>query len=1485
MIAAKHFDPVMGMDIHINMVPMPAPTPIPLPHIFAGMVFDKWDYLPVIGQNVCVNSKLLLAAQPMTECKFFPQFPMAGPFPKPIELVGEMLLGSVTVGTQSMSLAEMPSALLSIPGAILDDPGQLLSTPLTEWVKEKMGMDPHIPPDPPKSEGPPPPPPTSVYPLSRLGDMVLGCADVGAPAPTSGDKKGGIKGFMFPGGIVMAIPMGPPVLIGGGPAPAPLSALALRFIMKFGMPLLSRALSGLGHAAARALRKAMSKSKFFKNLAKSDNLWRAVHRTICFFLGHPVDIATGKVFTDSEDFNIPGPIPLIWERVWHSASTYNGTLGHKWSHSYDMALSPQYIEEEHVLRLRMSDGRAAYFPILEEEDTYFDRQNRLDIFKDEEGYCVQDDKKLYYRFHENMEGEWKLARIENDDKFNIQFEYDDFNHLQKITDSVGRVFSIDTDALGRITTIHAPHPDHSKKTFPIVQYRYDKAGDLVEVLDALEHSFRYQYDKHLLIQETNRNGLNFYFVYEGEGTEAKCVHTYGDDDLLNYKLTYEEGKTIAEKIVKTPGKATQSHFTTYYHNGALVTKEIDPMGNESHKEYNEFYDIITEIDALGNRTEHTYDERGNKNSTTFPDSTQIKLQYSQNDNITSITDQMGGKWQWAYDDQNRITEHIDCMENSTSYYYNNEGQLTAITNPARGKTLLGYDKWNNIEQITTPDNATGRWKYDKLGRLKAFIDPKGNITRWKYDLMSQVLQIDEPDGNRKKLTFDREGNVIKAKDKNHDVRFEYQGMWMLKARIENNTRVEFQYNSEEELVAVVNEHGSLYQFDLDANGDIVRESGFDGVKRQYTRDAIGQATSVLRASGIRSEYRYNKMGQITDVIHSNGEVKRFVYDKKGTLSQALNDVSIVNFERDALQRVVKEEQNGFTISSEYNELGLRKRITSSLGLDVDIERNLMGDVTGMMAQNNANVWDIRFKRDIMGLEIERIMPGGVKSRWERDNLGRPVKHEIVGGGGKKDRSRTYTWGVENRLKQFIDFGKDITQFDYDKFGNLALARYPNGTIQYRIPDKIGNLFRKNGRKGRKYDKAGQLLEAEGNHYKYDTEGNLIKKTTREGDIWEYEWNATGMLSKVIRPDKDTVTFTYDPFGRRLSKTYKEQTTRWIWSANVPIHEWKEAAGKSREMPELPQNEDVTNEYDDIIISEVWSGNTATEDYDDVIVIEEKKTQTVIAAPQTNTQINTEVPQPVKVTTWLFEPETFTPVAKLVNDKQYSIQTDHLGTPVSMYDETGERIWAADIDTYGTLHNLKGNKIDCPFRFPGQYEDVETGLYYNRYRYYDPSTGLYTQQDSIGLAGNNPNFYAYVHDSNTWVDPFGLSTRPNNGKYHIFHDHTVNPNHRYSSDAVQFNRANKEFINRMNTDQAFRRDMLGRYPELNNWMKNPNMSSSPAGLTWHHHEDTGRLTLVDRVDHSKNHGLYHPTGRGGRDIWGGGDDGRKGKLDGSTGCKK
>ena len=132
----------------------------------------------------------------------------------------------------------------------------------------------------------------------------------------------------------------------------------------------------------------------------------------------------------------------------------------------------------------------------------------------------------------------------------------------------------------------------------------------------------------------------------------------------------------------------------------------------------------------------------------------------------------------------------------------------------------------------------------------------------------------------------------------------------------------------------------------------------------------------------------------------------------------------------------------------------------------------------------------------------------------------------------------------------------------------------------------------------------------------------------------------------------------------------------------------------------------------------------------------------------------------ELTTWVFE--GFVPTAKLVNGKAYSIISDHLGTPILAVDSDGMEVWNRQLDIYGRVrkeykYSSLGEEVFpfVPFLYQGQYYDFETGLCYNRFRYYSPETGSYISQDPIGLEGNNPNLYAYVEDSNWWVDRFGL----------------------------------------------------------------------------------------------------------------------------------
>ena len=103
--------------------------------------------------------------------------------------------------------------------------------------------------------------------------------------------------------------------------------------------------------------------------------------------------------------------------------------------------------------------------------------------------------------------------------------------------------------------------------------------------------------------------------------------------------------------------------------------------------------------------------------------------------------------------------------------------------------------------------------------------------------------------------------------------------------------------------------------------------------------------------------------------------------------------------------------------------------------------------------------------------------------------------------------------------------------------------------------------------------------------------------------------------------------------------------------------------------------------------------------------------------------------------------------------------DHLGTPLALTDESNQIVWAARLDPWGNVQEeFNPQHISQPFRLPGQHHDKDTGLYYNRHRYYDPSIGSYVNQDPIGLRGSR-NQYSYPLSPYRKIDPLGLFEFP------------------------------------------------------------------------------------------------------------------------------
>ena len=219
-------------------------------------------------------------------------------------------------------------------------------------------------------------------------------------------------------------------------------------------------------------------------------------------------------------------------------------------------------------------------------------------------------------------------------------------------------------------------------------------------------------------------------------------------------------------------------------------------------------------------------------------------------------------------------------------------------------------------------------------------------------------------------------------------------------------------------------------------------------------------------------------------------------------------------------------------------------------------------------------------------------------------------------------------------------------------------------------------------------------------------------------------------------------------GRRVEKNAYGVVTRCVWDGNVPLHEWPseaDAAGDARASEGPVRSAGLAG--DDAAWAEALRKQAEDEEFG---WIAQELLDGLEAEPE-------EVPADEDgVVTWLFEAESFSPLAR-VSEKRgaMAVFTDHLGTPLCLTDAAGEVAWQGITDTFGRCEVVAGDAGLCPWRFPGQYADDETGLFYNRFRYYSAELGGYVSRDPIGLAGGL-GVHGYVGDPTTWVDPLGLA---------------------------------------------------------------------------------------------------------------------------------
>jgi len=1135
--------------------------------------------------------------------------------------------------------------------------------------------------------------------MSAEGFMCMTCNDIGMPLSlTPGKKMKPIPSLYLPSSSSIPMPTGPPVIV-GGPYVPDLMGLLMSIVMSFGMGALMKGAGKALKKVGAAMKKGLTAVN--KKLKKGSKL----KKMLCKWGFEPVNLVTGEVLYEGVDFELPGPIPIQWERSWYSFSEYKGSLGHGQQLCYDLPLIEDAKSGE--LAVMLPDGRAVGFEAIAIDDEEYMRSEKLTLKRNYDGYELFHHESRHRYMYRRVNGEtFKPYTLKNEQGFHIDFFYNGQGYLNEMRDSVGRQIKLKLDDAGRIVSVQVHHRD---QVWEPVSYGYNESGDLTHISDALGKSTVMEFEEHLMIKKTDRNGQAFYWEYDAR---KRCTHTWGDGGILEGWLEYHDGYNL---VTNSLGEVS----TYYFDENTLCTQIKDPLGNSKFFEYTEYFELYREIDEEGDLTGYTYDERGNRTGIYFPDGSERLFFHDEDDRVSMVVDGEGKTTVFRHDEKGRLVTVIAPNNSVTAFGYNESGQLADVRDGKKAHTLLRYDSDNNLCEVQPPEGAPSIWGYDAWGNCIFSRQGNQKSQSFEYDQMGRVTLVRLPDNNTIKLKYNAYQQVIEVLDHHHQVNYDYTPMGSLKTRVENGVAVQFAYDTEEQLTGLRNEHSESYTFSRNPRGEIIQECGFDGITRNFNRDRSGKVIRVDRPDEKWTEYEYDLSGRITRAEHSDGTWEAYSYDRNGLLVEAVNANSQVFFKRDVIGRIVEEIQDGHQVLSQYDNNGQRIQISSSLGALIDIERNASGYVEGLSAQTeDSESWEAKISRNGLGQEVERVLTGGVYCKMEYDLAGMPIAQTVTSS-QRLHRKRIYQWDANSRLKKMVDsLAGGMVVYDHDAFGNLASAQYEDGSLDYKLPDEVGNLFKSKGRNDRRYGKGGRLLECPEYRYDYDAEGNLKKKIGKnKNGNWSYEWLSNGMLSEVQRPDGRQVRFEYDALGRRTVKAFAGKLTRWVWDGNVPLHEWTYL---EEERPRL---------FVDDLGEITWSH------------VEPVNAELLI--------------------TWVFDDGQFSPAAKLVGKERYSIVTDYLGTPVQMYNASGQLTWDAEYDIYGNVRTLrKGSLNECPFRYPGQYADAETGLYYNRFRYYDPDVGSYVSQDPIGLAGNNPNFYGYVFDSGSQVDFFGLSCGKN-----------------------------------------------------------------------------------------------------------------------------
>jgi RHS repeat-associated protein len=732
------------------------------------------------------------------------------------------------------------------------------------------------------------------------------------------------------------------------------------------------------------------------------------------------------------------------------------------------------------------------------------------------------------------------------------------------------------------------------------------------------------------------------------------------------------------------------------------------------------------LDALGHGTLNRFDEQGRLSEVVDASGAKTSMAYGADGGLLATIESSGRTSTLSVQSNGPTREMRTCdpVGCERTIATNPEDRTETTTDCAGATWTRWFDEAGNLSSLVTPLGGTYRFEYDARGKVVRAFLPTGNTVQYVFSADYRHVDITDDLGPVASLTWDLEGRLLrKALGEDNPEEYRYDALGRMQEMVRpNGSSVRFAVDAEGSCVSVTNEAGETTDLEWSVFGELI--AGVDDLGGRFRNhyDAALRLIAVSNVHDERVEFEYDAIGRPIRQRFFDGTEERYRYGVQGTPTAiAYSDGSTVALEYDAAGRPLAVVGEDHVVRFEYDPRGY-PLTTQRDGIVVQYEYDLEGRVV-LETQD--------------GIEIRRAF----------DAAGNCVAVDVAGLGVRRCQ-----YDQRQRLIEVEDFNGDRVRLAYDvrdRCTSVGLA--PNVALEHEyLPQNLLNRARLRA--------GAQGWEA---RYEYDPAGRVIRRLGPGLDVATFEYGRAGQLARAVH-DGAAASFSFSATGDPLEDAAGNAITyspgERIRSAGARTFEFD---GRGRVVAVTNAGRRAGLTYDHLNwLTHIHAGDGVTEYQYDATgrrllkrSSSGEETRFVWDGDWLLAELRSNADDSLAYLGWAWR--VFGASSPNRRGQSSLVLTDISGHPLVM--AGADSLARLDnSDPWGAKGAMDVRRPAMSIRFAGQYEDQESGLFYNRYRYYDPSARRYLTPDPIRLVGAvNP--YLYQIDPINNIDPYGLAT--------------------------------------------------------------------------------------------------------------------------------